>query len=487
MRLSKSRFTAGLQCYRLLWWKVQEPDAPELVPGANQEAIYNQGSEVGVIAQQRVPGGVLIDFPFHALAERVEATKNAIAGGASAIYEAAFIADSTFAAVDILQRDGDGWRLIEVKSTTRVRPEHLGDIAVQLHVLRKSGLSVRNVELMHLNRACAYPDLDDLFTRVDVTDRVEPLLADVPAEIERQLAMLRGPIPDVPIGRHCDSPYQCAFKGRCWPALPEHHISTLYYLGNKRWELEAQGITTIDQLPADYPLQAEAARQYRAVSTGETVVEPGLAGTLAALRRPVAILDFETVAPAVPVWVGCHPYDPTPVQFSCHVQEPNGGWTHHAWLADGPNDPRPELVRRLSEACAGAGTILAYYSDFEKRCLQLMADALPELRPPVQSILDRLEDALPIVRQNVYAPAFHGSFSLKSVLPALVPELGYDGLEIADGTAASRELQRLLLDGASISADEQAGLREALLRYCELDTWGVVRLLDRLGELAAAP
>ena len=398
MRLSKSRFTAGLQCHRLLWWKAHEPGAPELVPGASQEAIFNQGSEVGVIAQQRVPGGVLIDFPFTALTERVEATKDAIAGGADVIYEASFFADSTFAAVDILKREGDGWRLIEVKSTTRVKREHLGDIAVQLHVLRSAGLTVTHVELMHLNRACVFPDLSDLFTRVDVTARVEPLLAGVPAEIVRQLAMLRGPIPEVPIGRHCDAPYECPFKGRCWPVLPEHHISTLYFVGNAKWDLEAQGITTIDQLPADFLLKPEAARQVRAVLTGETIVLPGLAARLARLRAPVAILDFETVAPAVPVWNGCHPYDPMPVQFSCHIQDGHGGWTHHAHLAAGPGDPRPELVRRLALACAGAGSILAYHSDFEKRCLELMAAALPELREPVRGILERLEDALPIVR-----------------------------------------------------------------------------------------
>jgi len=486
MGLSKSRYTAGLQCHRQLWWRVHEPGAPELVPDASQQAIFDQGSRVGRVAREHVPGGVLIDYPHTAIAERVKGTRRALESGARAIYEASFVADDTFTAVDILERVRGGWQLIEVKSTTRVKPEHLPDVAVQLHVLRKTGLPVDRAQLMHLNRECACPDLDSLFTRADVTADVERPLADVPDEIGRQLRMLRGPLPDVAIGPHCDAPYECPFKGRCWPELPEHHISTLYYVGNRRWDLEARGFTTIDRLPADFPLQPAAERQCRAIRAGGTVVEPGLARALASLRGPLAIIDFETVAPAIPVWNGCHPYDPVPAQFSCHVQDGHGGWTHHEWLADGPGDPRPELVRRLARACEGAVTILAYHSDFEARCLRLIGDALPEPGNPVQSILDRLADALPIVRDHIYHLDFGGGFGLKAVLPALVPELGYEDMEIADGTAASRELERLLLDGASLPASERTRLREALLRYCELDTWGVVRLLERLRELAGA-
>jgi predicted RecB family nuclease len=484
VRLSKSRFTTGLQCYRQLWWQAHEPDAPELAADAAQRAIFDQGSEVGRVAREHVPGGVLIDLPYHALAERVEATRIALETGAPAIYEASFSADDTFVAVDILERVPDGWALIEVKSTTRLRPEHLPDIAVQLHVLRKCGLPVVRAELMHLNRACVHPHLADLFTRVDVTAALEPILAPVPAEIGRQLAMLRGPLPDVPIGRHCDEPHECPFKSRCWPELPENHISTLYYVGSRRWELEAQGFTTIHDLPEDFPLQPPAERQRRAIRTGATVVEPGLGPALAALAGPLAVVDFETIAPAIPVWNGCHPYDPVPVQFSVHAQDGRGSWIHSEWIAEGPEDPRAELVRRLAAACAGARTILAYHADYERQCLKLVAEALPELGEPIESILARLADALPLVRDHVYHPGFGGSFGLKAVLPALVPELGYDGLEIADGMSASRELQRLLLEGEAVLPAERARLRESLRRYCELDTWGVVRLLGRLEELA---
>jgi predicted RecB family nuclease len=487
MGLSKSRFVIGLQCHRRLWWESHEPEAPELAADAALRAIFDQGTKVGRLARERVPGGVLIDFEPQAIAERVAATHAALAGGARAIYEASFLADDTFAAVDILERVPGGWSLVEVKSTARPKPEHLPDIALQLHVLRRSGLPVVRAELMHLNRACVFPELGDLFTRVDVTPEVEPLLAGVPAEIARQLAMLEGALPAVPIGRHCDEPYSCPFKPRCWPVFPEHHIRSLYYVGARWWDLAAQGIVSIRDLPADPPLlPPPAERQRRAVVDGTTVVEPGLGAALAVLDRPIAIVDFETVAPAIPVWNGCHPYDPVPVQFSCHAQKAAGGWTHSEWIAEGAEDPRPELVRRLAAACEGARTIVAYYAEYERQCLKLIAEARPELRAPIDGILARLVDALPLVRDHVYHPGFHGSFSLKAVLPALAPELSYAGLEIQGGLSASRELERLLLDGATLAPEERARRREALRRYCALDTWGVVRLLERLEELARA-
>ncbi len=486
MRLSKSRYCAGLQCHRQLWWRSHEPGAPELEPDASLEAIFNQGHVVGLAAQERFPGGVLIDFPFRAYAERLAATQVAIENKAPAIYEASVMADDVFVAVDILERVPGGWTLVEVKSTTQVKEPHIPDIAVQLHVLRASGLKVDRAELMHLNRECTFPNLDDLFLREDVTPRAEALLAGIPAEVRNQLDMLNGPIPEVAIGPHCTSPYECPFMKRCWPERPEHHVSKLYSIGRGWEQLEADGYTTIDQLPEGLKLRNEAERQRRAVTSGTMIVEPGLAEALRAFKEPVAILDFETLAPAVPVWPGCHPYDPVPAQFSVHVHEGAGTWRHHEWLAEGPADPRPALVAELVRVLASAGTILAYNKAFESRCLNLMAASLPQLKPAIDKIVARLDDPLPVLRKHVYHPDFGGSFSLKAVLPALVPDLTYEGLEIAEGTAASRELEQLMFGGGSVAPEERARLRTALLRYCELDTWGVARVLERMKELGDA-
>src|SRR5438094_932642 len=214
------------------------------------------------------------------------------------------------------------------------------------------------------------------------------------------------------------------------------------------------------------------------------IVEPTLARVLDVFVPPIAFLDFETVGLAIPVWEGCHPYDAVPVQFSCHVQAADGRVSHNEWLASGPEDPRPALAERLISACEGARTVVAYNAGFERRGIEQMAEVLLSLTMPLQSIVDRLVDLLPVIRNHLYHPDFGGSFGLKSVLPAMVPELSYDDLAINEGSAASQELERLLFEEAELTPETKAQLRSDLLRYCHQDTWGLVRLLRRFRELA---
>jgi len=188
--LTKSKYVSGLQCHRRLWLQVHEPDAPELVPDAAQQVIFDRGTYVGEVARGYVPGGVLIDAPHTRPGERVAQTQRALAEGAQVIYEASFLADGIFVACDILVRHPGGITLTEVKSSTTVKPEHLPDVAVQAHVLCAVGLELDRAEVMHLNRACTYPDLSDLFTRENVTDAMARQLAEVPAESRRQLAIV---------------------------------------------------------------------------------------------------------------------------------------------------------------------------------------------------------------------------------------------------------------------------------------------------------
>jgi hypothetical protein len=372
----------------------------------------------------------------------------------------------------------------DLSSDTQGKEQHLPDVAVPAHVLGQSGVEASRLEIMHLNRACAYPDLSNLFTRTDVTAEAHDALEAMPGVIQDQLAMLTGPLPSVAIGEHCTKPYECPFMGRCWPTLPPHHVSTLYSAGRRALLLEEQGYATIHELPEDISLKAIQDRQRRAVQAGQLIVEPGLAAALRAFQPPLAYLDFETVGLPIPVWNGCHPWDQAPVQFSCHLEDGTGRVTHHEWLAEGPGDPRPALAERLIRACEPAPNVVAYYAGFERGCLVKMADALPALAAPLRSIADRLVDLLPVVRNHVYHPDFGGSVSLKSVLPAMVPELRYDTLAIGDGATASLELERLLFQESELTPEAKTQLRSDLLRYCHQDTWGLVKLLERLRHLA---
>jgi hypothetical protein len=482
--LSKSRYTAGLQCHKQLWWRVHEPEAPELVPDAGTQRLFDTGLHVGEVARTHVPGGVLIDLPHTDYEGKAAETQRAIRAGAPAIYEASFAAGQVFVAVDILVCEPPGWRVIEVKSTTAVKEQHLPDAAIQVYAARQAGLRVTGADVMVLNPACAFPDLSNLFTRHDVSADVEGLQGSIPGEVRSQLSVLAGRLPAVPIGPHCSKPYDCPFIARCWPVLPRHHVSTLFRSKNRAQEFEALGYVTIHDLPGGLGLNVQAERQRRAVRAGRMIVEGDLAHALEPFQSPLAFLDFETVQFAIPIWDGCHPYDQIPAQFSCHRERPGGALDHFEWAPEVPGDPRAEIAARVVEACAGARAVVAYNAGFEKGRLEDLALAVPGQAAALRAIISRLVDPLPVVREHVYHPDFDGSFSLKTVLPALVPDLGYSDLAIADGDTASRELTRLVLADAAFLPADRALTREQLLRYCERDTFAMVRVLSRLRELA---
>src|SRR5882762_8266526 len=303
-RLSKSRYTAGVQCHKLLWWKVHEPLALELQPGKVLKDRFDQGTQVGTLARATFSGGVLVDLPHKAVDERVKLTRKLIDDGAPAIFEASFLADNTFVAVDVLTPQDGGYHLTEVKSSSSQKEEHLPDAAVQVHVLSRSGIHITGVDVMHLNKECHFPDLSNLFERTDVTAAVQPLLGKIGWEIDAQLAMLDGPLPNVPIGSHCHEPYKCPFMERCWPKDPDH-IMRLYNIGPKKGcDFLLTGVNRISDLPATQKLNVTQQRQIRAMKEDRLVVEATGGQALEPFDCKLGFLDFETIMRDVPVFPG---------------------------------------------------------------------------------------------------------------------------------------------------------------------------------------
>jgi predicted RecB family nuclease len=486
--LSKSRFVKGWQCHKLLWWTAREPRAPELKPNKVLKDRFDQGRQVTEIARQRFPGAMLI--PYGADESRVEATKFAIDFGTPAILEGVFSADGVLVAADILLKESQSYTLIEVKSSSHLKDDHVPDAAIQTHVLRRSGVNVRKVEIMHLSPEFRHPDQGDLFVREDVTPLVEAFLPQVPRLIAGQLAALKGNLPSVEIGLQCFEPRECPFHDRCWPD-DSHHISTLYNNGPKRTcAFMTQGVHSVWDIPETEKLPDAAKRQLKALKEGRIVVEAGLGTALdeALGSTRLGYLDFETIQRAIPVWDGLKPWQQTVVQFSFHEQRSSvvgdrlsDDYTHQAYLAEGPGDPRRELVERMLEATRGAERIVMY-SHFERSRINELAEQVPAFADDLHALAAKLVDLLPIVRNHVYHPAFQGSFSLKYILHPLVPDLTYDDLAIVDGQVASVEIARLLFVAHLVEDRDQ--LRRDLLAYCERDTWAMVRLVERLRELA---
>lgn len=484
MRISKTKFVAGVQCLKRLYWQVH---APELAaePDPATEAIFEQGHEVGLLARQLFPGGVEVGSD-GGLDQAIRATRELVANLAvPAIFEGVFEHDGVLVRVDVLHRRRDGrWRLVEVKSSTSVKEEHLDDVGIQSRVVSRCGVDLASVCLAHINRNYVFDggsiDVRRLFKIRNLTRRVQRLQPKLTFQLRAAFTVLSMPkAPDIAAGKHCMSPVTCEFFDRCNPPLPDDHIGYLPRLhASAEEELEEMGVESIRDVPDDFELTEIQRRAATCVQTGEPWFSPELSAELDKLVYPLRFVDFETINQCVPRFAGMRPYDQLPFQFSVHSQkEPGATPEHHEFLAPDATDPRREFITSLCNVLGESGNIVVY-SAFESHRLLELGAHLPEFADRINQIQARLWDLLPVVRNNVYHPAFAGSYSLKYVLPALVPEMSYAGMQVADGQAAGLAWESLVR--GSLDQSERDRIKRALLEYCGQDTLAMVRLLERL-------
>lgn len=478
--LSKSRFMAGRQCHKRLYLETYRP---ELAGSADEsgDATFEMGHAVGALARNRYSGGVLIgeglDWP-----EADHATRGALRDRAiPAIFEGALSFDRVRVRADILTRTRDRrFDLFEVKSTLDLKPEHEWDLAVQYYVLRGAGVPIRWARLMHLNRDYVYPggdyDLKRLFTFTNLTRLVRKRRREVVAGLkEMRRALAAKSPPPITVGPQCSVPYACPFYDHCHGDEPDHSVAQLPRLGTKmREQFAAMGIIEIPKIPRDFDgLSTLRARVVEAVRTATRFHDPAISRKLRKIKFPVHFLDFETFSPALPLYPGTRPYQVIPFQWSDHILNADGAVAHREFLHIDRTDPRRPFAEGLLDAVGVKGSIVVYGA-FESTRLRELSEQFKDLAPALGRVQKRIVDLLPLIRDHVYDTEFHGSFSLKSVLPSLAPELGYDDLEIADGGAASLAYAEMQATGTT--RRRWAELRAALLAYCKRDTEGLLKL-----------
>jgi predicted RecB family nuclease len=486
MRISKSKFVAGCQCVKRLYWQVHEPElAAE--PDAADQAIMQQGHEVGMLARQLFPGGVEVDNDGR-LDQAIRATRELVANReVPAIFEGVFEHDGVLVRVDVLHRRRDGrWRLVEVKSSTSVKEEHLDDVAIQYRVLSRCGLDVGSACLAHVNRSFVFRggivDPWRFFRIRNVTRQVEKLQPKLIFQLRSQFTVLSMPkAPDIAPGRHCNDPVTCEFFDRCNPLLPDDRVGYLPRIHAAAVEeLEEIGVQSIHDIPAEFELTEIQRRAATSVQTGKPWFSAELGELLSGLKYPLYFLDFETVNRAIPRFPGMRPYEHLPFQWSLHLQRaPEAKLEHFEFLATDGSDPRREFISSLCAALGETGNILVY-SSFESQRLSELASWFPEFADRIGAIQARLFDLLPAIREHTYHPAYAGSYSIKSVLPALVPEMTYDGMDVANGQAAGVAWERLMRE--KVDQAERERIQKALLKYCGQDTLAMVELLGVLQQ-----
>lgn len=479
-RLSKSKFLSGLQCHKRLWLEIHQPSLAT-PPDASMRAILDMGTEIGILAQQRFEGGVLVKSGFRqreaAIAETAALVQDPMT---STIFEAAFEHDGVLVRVDILERvrnaqgGSPSWRLIEVKSSTRVKDVHLDDLSIQSHVVQGAGLRLDATCLMHIDTGYLYPggevDLRALFSIEDVSEAVTDRRGQVPERLAAMKAMLQeSQAPVIEPDQHCHAPYECPFWAYCTKDKPQRWI---YHLPGKKemvTQLVRQGIMTIDEIPDETRLSDVQ----RKVKDNVEWISSDLGQILRSVSYPIHHLDAETVMLALPRFPSTRPYQSLPVQWSNHIEQESGDVSHQEFLHNEASEPRRRWAEALIESLGEKGSIVVY-SAYEEAILRQLAETFPEFKSAFKAIVKRLWDLLPVIKSHYYHPDLNGSYSIKSVLPAVVPSLGYDDLTIQEGGQAAAEYYRMVF----LESDwvERDSIREALLRYCERDTLAMVEL-----------
>jgi hypothetical protein len=484
--LSKSKFLGGLQCHKLLWHAY---NAKHLIPepNASQQAIFDQGHEVGALAKRLFADGIEVGEGITDLDDTLRLTQEAIRLR-KPLFEAAFSAEGGYCRVDILRpAPNRAWDIIEVKSTTSLKDVHLDDLAFQAWVLTNAGLKVRACFLCHIDpdfvrRGAVDPKkffvLEDVSTQVSGMSRtVEDKLGDMFKTI--RLAAH----PDIAIGPHCDDPYSCPLHDHCWSFLPEQSVLDLYRGTKKGFGLLERGTTHLRDIPDGFKLTANQVVQRQAAITGQAHVSPqAISEFLDRLQHPLHFLDFETFGTAIPLCDGLRPYQQVPFQFSLHiVRKPGSEPEHHMFLAEGRGDPRPAFMLRLRETIGTKGSVVAYNAEFEKGRMQECCEAMPNFSPWLAQVEGRIVDLLEPFRSfHYYHPAQGGSASMKAVLPVLTGK-GYGHLAIQEGDTASREFLRVTF--GNVPEDERRRVRKQLEQYCGQDTEGMIWIVDALTDL----
>ncbi len=509
-RLSKSRYTLFSQCPKALWLRVYKPDVAE--EDEALKARFEKGNEVGDLAM-----GLFGDFKEVTvknddgsldLTKMTELTKQYMDEGVENICEASFNYEGNYCAVDILRKEKGGWAIYEVKSTSfpmfkekqAKLDKYAPDIAYQKWVLEQCGINVTGTYLACLNSDYVREgdlDIEQLFITKDMRELVKNEYLKVPARVSQAMKVINDETePDIDLSRNCDKPYPCAFFRYCKEqhGVPTPSVFDVYggALGCKKEDsfyitqklkLYHEGKMTYEDIK-DEPLGNIQRMQ---VERKEYINKEGIREFLDTLSYPLYFLDYETMQDAIPQYSGAKPYQQITFQYSLHIKRSESApYEHRAFLAEcNGEDPRRALAEQLCKDIPKDVCTLAYNKKFEENRTKELAALYPDLADHLLNIASNIKDLLdPFQAGYYYLPAMGGSFSIKSVLPALFPgdpELDYHNLDkkVQNGGDAMTIFPRI----KDMKPEEANASRQALLNYCKLDTWAMVKVWEKLTEV----
>ena len=486
---SKSKLLSAYVCLKKAHLEKNQPKLAEV--SAKSQAAFDIGNAVGAIAQEiyGTAGSVEVQYrrPMSAMVD--ETAKLIEDGFSEPIFEATFQHHGVLVRMDVLIPDGDGWRAVEVKASTTVKPEHEIDCAVQLWVMRGTGLRVNSLSLAHVDNQFVYQgdgDYSALLKEEDLTDIATAKEQDVLNLIANATAAVTGSVPDIPVGHYCHKPYECVFINHCWPMDSEFPTNSIGGNREKIFEWVSRGIEDVRDIPASEITAERQQMIHRVATSGEAEITPGAYEEIKAQGFPCYHLDFETAMPGIPLWKGSRPYQTHAVQYSIHVDDGKGDGSfenmpHHEFLDLSGNAPMRPLAEKLIKDLGDSGPVFMF-SSYEKTTINGLIKLFPDLEPQLQAIIDRLFDLQKVVRAHYYHPEMLGYYSLKDVAPIMSVKIDYESLgEIQEGgAAASGYVEAVHPD---TTPERKAELERKLLRYCEVDTEAMAEIVKYFKDL----
>ncbi|PIU28944.1 MAG: DUF2779 domain-containing protein [Candidatus Hydromicrobium americanum] len=486
--ISKSKYLAGLQCLKYFWYQI---NAKEKIPQPDfvNQFIFNQGLLVGEYAKKLYPGGIDLG-KIGDLKEQLVKTFELLSERKT-LFEASCSFGNVYCRSDILvPANADKWDIVEVKSSTQLKEEYIHDVAFQKYCFEKAGVNIRKCQIACINNQYIRKgdiNPEELFKRIDITVEVEEILRGIEGRIEELLEIAAGKNPpEIFIGKHCNEPYICPLKDKCWEFLPDNHIFNLYGNKDKAARLYNEGILSIKDIPDRYDLNLKQQIQLECAKTSRPKIDKDeILKFINSLEYPLYFFDFETFSTAIPLYTGVKPYQRIPFQYSIHILDSiDGQPEHYDFLAEGAEDSREELLLNLRKKIGETGSIIVYYESFEKGVLKELAEAFPDYSQWTTSILTRIVDLYkPFGNFHYYHSSQKGSASIKNVLPAIT-DLSYEGMEIAEGMSAS--IYFLYICGnydtgeSCPTKEEVEKVRKSLIKYCRMDTGGMIHILRAL-------
>lgn len=494
--LSKSKYCGLWQCPKITWLQKYKPE--EFVMDETALHRMEAGNEVGDLAmglfgsyvETTTYKGEKLDIP-----AMLAKTKEEMGKGTAVICEAAFDCNGLYCAVDILKKEGEGWAIYEVKSSTNYdKAVYFADVAYQKYVLEHCGVRITGTYLVHINNEYVFDgrlNIQELFAIADISGSVaveEKNIETNLAVAERLLSSDRDP--DIDLSERCKDPYDCGFWNYCSKHVPSSSVFDLYRLAfKKKIEYYRGGQMAYEDLICNPRItNSKQLRQmeHALQDKGTHIDKVNIRTFLGTLSYPLYFLDFETMQLVIPEFVGTRPYAQIPFQYSLHYIESEGGeLKHREFLAESGSDPRRALAERLCADIPMNVCVIAYNKSFECTRLKELAEAFPDLSEHLLNIKENMKDLLdPFQSGYYYNRAMGGSFSIKSVLPAIFPndpELDYQNLE---GVRCGDDAMNLFPRIKDMEPVEREAARRSLLEYCKLDTYAMVKVWEELVRVA---